>query len=90
VQRAQARLDQRRRRLPQRGRHLHRLHHARLPGQVHAVHGAPPGGKVSGTASGAYGSLIRRLRNITLRSVDTEPKWRAKGTELTTGYTKTW
>ena len=39
VQRAQARLDERRRRLSQRGRHLHRLHHARLPGQVHAVHG---------------------------------------------------
>ncbi len=39
VQRPQARLDQRGRRLPQRGRHLHRLHHARLPGQVHAVHG---------------------------------------------------
>ena len=39
VQRAQARLDQRRRRLPERRRHLHRLHDARLPGQVHAVHG---------------------------------------------------
>ncbi|CAO0829274.1 hypothetical protein SMICM17S_07536 [Streptomyces microflavus] len=39
VQRTQARLDQRRRRLPQRRRHLHRLHHAGLPRQVHAVHG---------------------------------------------------
>ena len=39
VQRAQARLDQRRRRLPERRRHLHRLHDAGLPGQVHAVHG---------------------------------------------------
>ena len=39
VQRAQARLDQRRRRLPERRRHLHRLHDARLPRQVHAVHG---------------------------------------------------
>jgi hypothetical protein len=39
VQRAQARLDQRDRRLPERGRHLHRLHDAGLPGQVHAVHG---------------------------------------------------
>jgi hydrogenase small subunit len=51
---------------------------------------APPGSKVSGTASSAYGSLIRRLRNITLRSVDAEPNWRAKGPELTTGYTKPW
>ena len=43
VQRAQARLDQRRRRLPERRRHLHRLHDARLPGQVHAVHGRAAG-----------------------------------------------
>ena len=39
VQRPQARLDGRHRRLPQRRRHLHRLHDARLPRQVHAVHG---------------------------------------------------
>jgi hydrogenase small subunit len=32
-------LDQRDRRLSQRRRHLHRLHHARLPRQVHALHG---------------------------------------------------
>ena len=39
VQRAQAGLDERDRRLPQRGGHLHRLHHAWLPRQVHALHG---------------------------------------------------
>ncbi len=39
LQRAQAGLDGRHRRLPQRRRHLHRLHDARLPRQVHAVHG---------------------------------------------------
>ena len=39
LQRPQAGLDGRHRRLPQRRRHLHRLHHARLPRQVHAVHG---------------------------------------------------
>jgi len=32
-------LDQRRRRLPERRRHLHRLHDAGIPGQIHAVHG---------------------------------------------------
>ena len=42
LQRAQARLDGRHRRLPQRRRRLHRLHHARLPRQVHAVHGRAP------------------------------------------------
>jgi hypothetical protein len=35
----QARLDGRHRRLSQRRRHLHRLHHARFSGQGHAVHG---------------------------------------------------
>ena len=39
LQRPQARLDGRHRRLPERRRHLHRLHHARLPRQVHALHG---------------------------------------------------
>ncbi|GAA3028430.1 hypothetical protein GCM10020000_01150 [Streptomyces olivoverticillatus] len=39
LQRHQTRLDGRRRGLPQRRRHLHRLHHAGLPRQVHAVHG---------------------------------------------------
>ena len=39
LQRPQARLDERARRLPERRRHLHRLHDAGLPRQVHAVHG---------------------------------------------------
>ena len=39
MQRRQARLDGRHRRLRQRGRHLHRMHDAGLPRQVHAVHG---------------------------------------------------
>jgi hydrogenase small subunit len=39
LQRHQARLDGRHRRLSQRGRHLHRLHHARLSRQVYAFHG---------------------------------------------------
>ena len=39
LQRAQARMDERDRRLPERRRHLHRLHDAGIPRQVHAVHG---------------------------------------------------
>ena len=38
VQRGKARLDGRDRRMPERRRHLHRLHHAGFSGQVHAVH----------------------------------------------------
>ncbi len=61
VQRAQARLDQRRGRLPQRGRHLHRLHDAWLPGQVHAVHGQAAGSD----------RVDRRQRHV--RHGDTQP-----------------
>jgi hydrogenase small subunit len=51
---------------------------------------APPGSKVSGAASGAYGGIIRRLRKITERKLDKEPSWRKNGRELTTGFQKTW
>src|SRR5579864_5988495 len=50
----------------------------------------PPGATVSTTASGMYGTVIRSLRGITARTVDKEPKWRVKGTELRTGYQETW
>ena len=87
VQRAQARLDQRRRRLPERRRHLHRLHDARLPRQVHAVHGRAA--RVRGCRrwpAALYGTLVRSLRKITAKTVDEEPKWRVKGSKLLTGY----
>jgi hydrogenase small subunit len=58
VQRPQARMDQRHRGLPQRRRHLHRLHDARVPRQVHAVHGR---GRTSGRAGlGRTGRFLRR------------------------------
>ena len=44
VQRPGPRLAERRRRLPQRRRDLHGVHDARLPRQVHAVHGRGPAG----------------------------------------------
>jgi hydrogenase small subunit len=50
----------------------------------------PPGGKISTTASGLYGSVIRNLRHITGKTVDQEPKWRHPGKELTTGAKRTW
>ena len=43
MQRRPARLDGRNRRLSERGRHLHRLHHARLSRQIHAIHGSAAG-----------------------------------------------
>ena len=88
LQRAQARLDGGHRRLPQRGRHLHRLHHARLPRQVHAVHGRAAGrADVSTGAVGVYGRAIRRAaRHSPIDTVNKEPKWRHPRAELTTGY----
>jgi hydrogenase small subunit len=50
----------------------------------------PPGGKFSTTAVGAYGKTIRRLRSITEHTLDREPKWRQKGSTLTTGAKRTW
>ncbi|HEY9013944.1 MAG TPA: hypothetical protein VIM84_02635 [Gemmatimonadales bacterium] len=46
----------------------------------------PPGASVSSMLSGAYGRTIRKLRSITNDTVNKEPKWRHRGTKLTTGY----
>ena len=59
LQRGQAGLDERRRRLRQRRRHLHRLHHARLPRQVPTVPRRAAGGQdvvVRGPALRALGA----------------------------------
>ena len=37
-------------------------------------------------AIGPYGAAIRALRSITNNTVNKEPKWRHRGTALTTGY----
>jgi hydrogenase small subunit len=50
----------------------------------------PPGSKVSTAASGAYGGLIRALRNVTAKTVDKEPRWRHRERKLTTGYRASW
>ncbi|MFC6160600.1 hypothetical protein ACFWUU_09165 [Kribbella sp. NPDC058693] len=51
---------------------------------------APPGSKVSTTASMVYGTVIRRLRKYTQNASNKEPKWRTKGSDLSTGYEKVW
>jgi hydrogenase small subunit len=50
----------------------------------------PPGGKLSSTAVGAYGAVIRNLRKITKSTLNKEPSWRHKGRQLTTGYKPAW
>lgn len=50
----------------------------------------PPGARISTRFSGLYGGLIRNLRNITLDTVEKEPKWRHRGPKLTTGYNRPW
>jgi len=50
----------------------------------------PPGGKVSSALSGAYGTAIRTLRNVTTKTLNKEPKWRTPGRQLTSGAQRTW
>ena len=80
LQRPQARLDGRHRRLPQRRRHLHRLHHARLPRQVHAVHGraARRAALVDGRRHVRPASSAR-CAAFTNDTANKEPKWRHRG-----------
>jgi hydrogenase small subunit len=46
----------------------------------------PPGAVMSSTLINAYGRVIRSLRSMTNTTVNKEPKWRHRGTVLTTGY----
>jgi hydrogenase small subunit len=50
----------------------------------------PPGGTLSATLSGTYGPLMRKLRSVTNRTVNKEPKWRHNRGELTSGYQPRW
>jgi len=45
----------------------------------------PPGARLSSTAIGLYGRVIRALRRFTNETANKEPKWRHNGHELTTG-----
>ncbi len=49
----------------------------------------PPGATLSSLMVVSYGSLIRSLRSITNASGNKEPKWRHRGSRLTTGYQPT-
>src|SRR5262249_44070426 len=73
----QTRLDARRRRLPERRRYLHRLHHARFPGQVHAVYGRTAG-------FNALDRRSRRLRRHDPRAAKHHQQHRQQGTGLAT------
>ena len=92
VQRAGPRLGQRHRRLPERRRHLHGVHDARLPGQVHAVHGR---GQVGcgrpGSSSSATDRSSATCASATSRtSTTSSPSGGAGERPLTTGYAKRW
>ena len=88
LQRAQARMDGGHRRLPERRRHLYRLHDARLPGQVHAVHGRTARRARLAAASADLRHGDRALRSITNATVNKEPKWRHPRPELTPAITR--
>src|SRR5439155_267178 len=61
-----------------------------FPDKVMPFMDAPPGGGLSSAVSGAYGPMIRKLRAVTNRTVNKEPKWRHNRQELTTGYAPRW
>jgi hydrogenase small subunit len=46
----------------------------------------PPGAHSSSAVTTVHGAVIRALRNITVKAVDREPKWRRKGHGLLTGH----
>ena len=50
----------------------------------------PPGGTLSSTLTTGYGALVRRLRAITNRTANKEPKWHHNRAELTSGYQPRW
>jgi hydrogenase small subunit len=50
----------------------------------------PPGATFSSAAVKAYGTMIRKLREMTNTTVNKEPKWRHNKQELTTGYNPRW
>jgi hydrogenase small subunit len=49
----------------------------------------PPGAKLSTRASSVSGTVLRRLRGVTARTLDKEPQWRRPGEKLLTGYRPT-
>jgi hydrogenase small subunit len=50
----------------------------------------PPGASISSMLIKPYGALIRRMRGITNRSANREPKWHHNRDELTSGYDPRW
>ncbi|WP_373048197.1 hypothetical protein [Vulgatibacter sp.] len=50
----------------------------------------PPGAAISSQLIGPYGRMIRRLRGITNKTMNAEPKWHHDGPELTSGYDPRW
>ena len=50
----------------------------------------PPGAKISTRASGVLGGAMRALRGFTQNTLDQEPKWRRRGSTLSTGYQPKW
>jgi hydrogenase small subunit len=46
----------------------------------------PPGAGASTGVVGLYGPVIRKLRGITNKTLNKEPKWRHNKDRLTSGY----
>ena len=89
LQRSQARLDGRHRRLPQRRRHLHRLHHARVSrtSSCRSWTSRPGAKRSPARPSASTAARSQRLRSHHQRHASTRNRSGGiRGAELTTGY----
>jgi hydrogenase small subunit len=50
----------------------------------------PPGGSLSSAIVKIYGPFIRRMRSITNKGANKEPKWHHNRPILTSGYQPRW
>jgi hydrogenase small subunit len=50
----------------------------------------PSGATLSSRGITPYGATVRKLRSLTVDTLEREPRWRARGDELTSGFEKTW
>jgi hydrogenase small subunit len=50
----------------------------------------PPGATISSVITGVYGPVIRKMRGITNKAANREPKWHHNRQELTSGFQPRW
>jgi hydrogenase small subunit len=60
-----------------------------FPDKIMPFMDEPPGAKLSTGVSSALGGLMKTLRSFTNETVNKEPRWRHRGSDLSSGYRPT-